>query len=148
MKRFIVLAAALLLAATSVNAQSIFEGLKRSEYQITKSESMGGSVKLSGDVVVGYTSGKMSGTITFNSKTKTIKFTDRSILYEPENLEVEQFENSCLTSAKAILLDDGGEVTFQIIEDYKKQSINFLVQWPDYSASRIFADFKRSKDLK
>ena len=147
MKKLIVLIAAL-LAAVSLNAQSVFNGLKRTEYTITKSESLGGAAKIAGDVVVGYTSGKVSGKITFNSKTRTIAFSDRTIQYKDDALKFEDFENSRLTSGTATMAGDDGEVIFQIIEDYLKQTVNILVQWPDYSASRIFATLKSSKALR
>lgn len=148
MKKLIVLLAASLLAAVSLNAQSVFSGSQLTEYTIEKSESLGGAAKMAGDVVVGYTTGQISGKITFNSKTKTISFKDRTIRYKDSALKIENFENSSLTSTNATLLENDGNVILQIIEDYKKQTVNILIQWPDYSASRIFAKFKGSRGLR
>ncbi len=148
MKKLIVLFAAGLLAAASLNAQSVFSGSQLAEYTIAKSESLGGAAKMAGDVVVGYTTGQISGKIVFNSKAKTISFKDRTIRYKDSALKIEDFENSRLTSANATLVENDGDVTIQIIEDYRKQTVNILIQWPDFSASRVFATFKGSKKLR
>lgn len=148
MKKLIILVAAILFGAASLNAQSVFDGSKSCEYTIVKSESLGGAAITAGNEIVGFSSGKISGKITFNSKKKTIFFKDRTIKYKDSALKYEEFENSRLTSANATLVENDGDVIFQIIEDYRKNSINILIQWPDYSASRIFATLKESKALR
>ena len=147
MKKAVVILAALLLSAVSLFAQSVFGGSKRTEYTITESTSLGGGVTISNSVVTSST-GNVAGLIQFNSKAKTIKVGDRKINYSNSDLKTERFDNSCLTSGKAQIANNGGEVVFQIIENYEKNTINMLIQWPDYSAVKVMAAFKASKEVK
>lgn len=146
MKKPIVILAMMMLSAITLCAQSVFDGSKRTEYTITESTSLGGGVTISHDVLTSST-GNVSGAVLFNSKANTIKVGDKKINYNDSALKVERFDNSCLTSGTAELAG-GGPVVFQIIENYEKNTINMLFQWPDYSAVKVMARFKASKDLK
>lgn len=146
MKKAVVILATMLLSAISLCAQSVFDGSKKTDYVITESTSLGGGVTINHDVLTSST-GNVQGAVQFNSKAKTIKVGDKKINYANANLKVERFENSCLTSGTAELVG-GGPVVLQIIEDYAKNTINMLFQWPDYSAVKVLAKFKAVKDLK
>lgn len=148
MKKAAVILALLFIATSALKAQSAFEDSKKTDYTITESTSLGGAIKVANDVVVTYSTGNVSGIITINSKAKTIKFSDRRIDYGQSKLKVEQFENSCLTSFSAKLADNSGQVMVQMIENYQKETINLLIQWPDYSAVKVMAKLKASKILK
>jgi len=140
MKRFLVILAILAMAATSAKAQTIFEREGNSTYKITSSTSLGGSVKVTENIVVGYTSGNVSGKIIFNTKNHTIKFTDKKIIYDPANFKMQEFEHFRLTSGKATMPNQSGDIVFQLIEDLDKDSINLLIQWPDFSAVKVAAE--------
>lgn len=147
MKKAAVILAAFLLSAVLLCAQSVFDGTKRTEYTITESTSLGGGITINNDVVTSST-GNVAGLIQFNSKARTIKIGNKKINYLNSDLKTERFDNSCLTSGKAQIANNGGEVVFQIIEDYRKNTINMLIQWPDYSAVKVMAAFKASKEIK
>lgn len=147
MKKAVVILATMLLSALSLCAQSVFDGSKKTDYVITESTSLGSGVTISHDVLTSST-GNVQGAVQFNSKANTIKVGDKKINYNDSALKVERFDNSCLTSSTAELAGDGGPVVFQIIENYEKNTINMLFQWPDYSAVKVMARFKASKDLK
>lgn len=147
MKKAAVILAAFLLSAVLLCAQNVFDGTKRTEYTITESTSLGGGITINNDVVTSST-GNVAGLIQFNSKARTIKIGNKKINYLNSDLKTERFDNSCLTSGKAQIANNGGEVVFQIIEDYRKNTINMLIQWPDYSAVKVMAAFKASKEIK
>lgn len=147
MKKTAVILAMLLFSAVSLHAQSVFDGSKRTEYTITESTSLGGGVTITNDVMTSST-GNVEGVVYFNSKAKTIKVGDKRINYINSDLKVERFENSCLTSGTAELASNNGPVVFQIIENYEKGTINMLFQWPDYSAVKVMAKYKASKDVR
>jgi len=139
MKHIAILSAILLLASFSSEAQTVFNTEGTKTYQITESTSLGGSVKVTENIVVGYNSGKVSGKIVFNTKNKTVKFSDKKFTYNPEQFRVQTFEHFYLTSGKGTMPNQGGEIVFQLIEDLETGSINFLIQWPDFSAVKIIA---------
>lgn len=130
----------MVMAAISAKAQTIFEKDGTSTYMITESTSLGGSAKMTENIIVGYNSGNVSGKIVFNTKNKTIKFSDKKVTYNPDKFRVQEFEHFRLTSGKATMPNQSGDIIFQLIEDFEKGSINFLIQWPDFSAVKIAAE--------
>lgn len=139
MKRPAIIIAIILLASLPLNAQKIFEKEGTTTYKITESTSLGGSVKMTENIVVGYNSGNVSGKITFNTKNKTIKFSDKKFSYDPAKFREQSFEHFHLTSGKGTMPNQEGDIVFQLIEDLENGSINFLIQWPDFSAVKILA---------
>jgi len=139
MKKLYVAMAILAMAAVSAKAQTVFERESSSTYKITESTSLGGSIKMTENIVVGYNSGNVSGKIVFNPKNKSIKLSDKKLIYDPAKLKVQLFEHFRLTTGKARTSNQEGEATFQLIEDLEKESINLLIQWPDMSAVKVSA---------
>jgi len=140
MKKTLLLIAMLAMASLSVKAQTIFERENNSTYKITSSTSLGGSVKMTENIVVGYTSGNVSGKIVFSTKNKSIKFSDKKMTYTPEKFKIQEFEHFRLTTGKGTIPGKEGEIVFQLIEDLDNDTINILIQWPDFSAVKIAAE--------
>ncbi|MCQ2181941.1 MAG: hypothetical protein MJY89_00840 [Bacteroidales bacterium] len=139
MKRALAVLAILTMACVSAKAQSVFEKEGNSTYVITESTSLGGSVKMTENIAVGYNSGNISGKIVFNPRNKTIKFSGKKVSYDPAKFRIQEFEHFRLTSGRAATPNQEGDVIFQLIEDFENNTINFLIQWPDFSAVKVAA---------
>lgn len=147
MKKIAALVAALFAAGAVSIAGSVFAESTKSDYNITESTSLGGSVSITSDVVVHQSTGNVSGTVQFNTKTKTIKFVGRKVKYEKDALVSKVVGHSCITSGKGILVGDGREVIFQVIEDLRDNRINMIVKWPDFSSVRFLGELKSRSAL-
>lgn len=140
--RKLIVTVLLVAAAFTAQAQSLFNVEETRTYIITESTSLGGSAKITQDLLVGINTGNVSGKIVFNVKGKFIRFSDKKFNYDPEKFRVQNFDHFCLTSGKGTMPGQSGEIIFQLIEDLEGNSINLLVQWPDYSAVKIVAVLK------
>lgn len=147
MKKVLLLISLLFLFAFAAKAQSVFTEMTKSDFTITDCTSLGKSVTISNGIVVSENSGTVSGEISFNTKTKTIKFSNKKIKYDPSSFIVKVMDSCCLTSGTGSVIPDGGDVVFQIIEDFRHNEINIIVGWPDNSSVRILASLKARKEL-
>lgn len=147
MKKYLSIIAVLLAACAIAVAESVFAEFIKSDYEITESTSLGGSVSMSHDVVLHQNTGDVSGSVQFNTKTRTIKFSSRKIKYEEGAIVTKVINHACISSGKGYLVGDGGEVSFQLIEDMRDNSINMIVKWPDYSSVRFLAVLKSRASL-
>lgn len=147
MKKYLSILAALIAACAIAMAESVFAEFIKSDYTVTESTSLGGSVTIQHDMVVHQSSGDVSGNVQFNTKTKTIKFTGRKVKYDQNALITKVVGHACITSGKGYIVGDGGEVTFQLIEDFRDNRINMIVKWPDFSSVRFIAELKNRTTL-
>lgn len=147
MKRTLIAIVSFVVISIAANAQSVFSESTRSDYSITGCTSLGKSVVIQNGIVVSENSGSVSGEISFNTKTCTIKFSNRKIKYNPSSFIVKPMDSCCLTSGTGTLVPDGGDVVFQIIEDFRNDEINIIVGWPDNSSVRILAALKTRRQL-
>lgn len=145
MKKLSAICLSCLLLAGSAYAQNLLGEKGTYEYKTQKIMSMGATY-MSGLVgEIRYSSGKVNGTITFNTKARFLKIADNKIVYKDEDLKTDRFPESCLIKGKGTVVGSEKTAEFQIIESYKSGDINILITWPDFSAARIQATFSKKK---
>lgn len=140
-----ILTTIVLLVATAVclsaQSQSLFETSEKYDFSITKATSLGKSVRIQSGVVT-EKSGLVQGDISFNAKSCTIKFSDRRIKYNLEDLDIKLIDQAALTSGKGQMADGSGAANFQMIEDFRTNEINLIIEWPDHSSVQLLAKQK------
>lgn len=148
MKRIILVIAAITLFSLGATAQNITARDVYLEYRITEILSLGGTyVDGIGGGVQKIDAGKVGDKIVINTKAKTMKIATNKILYKIESKKTDKFPETYLVKGSGVIPGDGGEVTFQIIDNFGEKAMNIIISWPDYSSTRFIAKLEKRRNM-